>query len=60
MKRNRQTFYDWCIENNELIYLENWDYEKKMKRLQRIILMEVLVKFILNVHDIYMIQHVNH
>lgn len=31
MEKNKKTFYDWCIENNELIYLENWDYEKNAK-----------------------------
>ena len=31
MKRNRQTFYDWCVNNNKSIYLENWDYEKNKK-----------------------------
>lgn len=31
MQKNKQTFYDWCIENNKLIYLENWDYERNEK-----------------------------
>lgn len=23
----KQTFYDWCVENNHLDYLERWDYD---------------------------------
>lgn len=25
---NKKTFYDWCIDNNKKIYLQNWNYEK--------------------------------
>lgn len=27
MKRKQVSFYDWCLENNQQIYLDNWDYE---------------------------------
>lgn len=26
-----KTFYDWCIENNKQIYLDNWNYELNKK-----------------------------
>lgn len=31
MKRYEKSFYDWCIKNNEFIYLEKWDNKKNDK-----------------------------
>lgn len=28
METNKKSFYDWCIDNNETIYLDNWNYER--------------------------------
>lgn len=31
MRKNKKTFYDWCIENDEQRYLDLWDYERNKK-----------------------------
>lgn len=27
MRKQKITFYDWCVNNNRQIYLDNWDYK---------------------------------
>ena len=28
MRKFKKSFYEWCIENNKQIYLDNWNYDK--------------------------------
>lgn len=47
----KQSFYDWCMENNRKDLLDRWDYDLNKKSPKKDHLIHVL-KHILNVHAV--------